>query len=98
MRLNSTEQCFFLLHPGFDEVHHRYTISFVRSVVNAIFSPLAVIGNVAVLSIINPTPWLRDPSNLLLACLAVSDMLVSVIVQPSYVAFRLHENHEGFVP
>jgi len=62
------------------------------------FSPLAVIGNVAVLSVINPTPWLRDPSNLLLACLAVSDMLVGVIVQPSYVAFRLHENHEGFVP
>lgn len=96
MRLNSTEQCFLILNPGFD---HRYTINFVRSVVNAIFSPLAVIaGHVAVLSIINPTPWLRDPSNLFLACLAVSDMLVGVIVQPSYVAFRLPENHEGFVP
>ena len=87
---------FLILNPGFD---HRYKINFVRSVVNAIFSPLALIaGHVAVLSIINPTPWFRDPSNLLQARPAVSAMLVGVIVQPCYVASRLHENHEGFVP
>ena len=95
MRLNSTEQCFFLLNPGFDEVHHRYTISFVRSVVNAIFHR----RRLSEMSLFFLSPWLRDPSNLLLPCqLAVSDMLVGVIVQLSYVAFRLHENHERFVP
>ena len=98
MSSNQTEKCFFLFNPDFDKVDYRYTTNFVTSVVNAVFSPLAVIGNFAVLFIIFRTPWLREPSNLLLACLAVSDMLVGVIVQPSYVAFRFGENHDGFVP
>lgn len=95
---NETERCFFLLNPDFDKIHYRYTTNFVTSVVNGIFSPVAVMGNFAVIFIIYRTPWLREPSNLFLECLAVCDMLVGVIVQPSYVAFRLGENYDGFVP
>ena len=98
MSPNQTEQCFFLCNPDFDKVHYRYTTNFATSVVNGIFSPVAVIGNFAVLFIIYRTPWLREPSNLLLRCLAISDMLVGIIVQPSYVTFRLGENRDGFVP
>lgn len=95
---NETERCFFLPNPDFDKIHYRYTTNFVTSVVNGIFSPVAVMGNFAVIFIIYRTPWLRELSNLFLGCLAVCDMLVGVIVQPSYVAFRLGENYDGFVP
>ena len=98
MDVNYTEECFFLVNPDFDKVHNRYTTNFITSIINGIFSPVAVVGNFAVLFIIFRTAWLREPSNLLLGCLAVCDMLVGVLVQPSYVSFRLSENHANFVP
>ena len=98
MEANYTEECFFLVNPDFDKVHYRYRTNFITSIVNGISSPVAVVGNFAVLFIIFRTAWLREPSNLLLGCLAVCDMLVGVIVQPSYVSFRLSENRDSFVP
>ena len=97
MDVNQSEECFFLVNPDFDKVHYRYTTNFVTGVINGIFSPVAVIGNIAVLFIIYRTAWLREPSNLLLGCLGVCDLLVGVIVQPSYVSFRLSENRDHFV-
>lgn len=98
MDMNQSEECFFLVNPDFDKVHYRYTTNFITSIINGIFSPVAFIGNFAVLFIIFRTAWLREPSNLLLGCLAVCDMLVGIIVQPSYVSFRLSENRDNFVP
>ena len=98
MGVNHSEECFFLVNPDFDKVHNRYTTNFITGIINSIFSPVAVIGNFAVLFIIFRTAWLREPSSLLLGCLAVCDMLVGVIVQPSYVSFRLSENRDNFVP
>lgn len=98
MEVNHSEECFFLVSPDFDKVHNRYTTNFITSVINGIFSPVAVIGNFAVLFIIFRTAWLREPSNILLGCLALCDMLVGVIVQPSYVSFRISENRDNFVP
>lgn len=98
MAVNHSVKCFFLFNPDFDKVHYRYNTNFVTGIINGIFSPVAVIGNFAVLFIICRTAWLREPSNLLLGCLAVCDMLVGVIVQPSYVSFRLSENRDHFVP
>lgn len=98
MDLNRSVECFFLLNPNFDKVDYRYTTNFVTCIINGIFSPVAVIGNFTILFIICRTPWLREPSNLLLGCLAACDMLVGVIVQPSFVSFRLSENRDHFVP
>lgn len=98
MDMNYSDECFFLVNPDFDKVHYRYTTNFITSIINGFFCPVAVIGNFAVLFIIFRTAWLREPSNLLLGCLAVCDMLVGVIVQPSYVSFRLSENRDNFVP
>lgn len=98
MAVNQSEDCFFLVSPDFDKVYYRYTTNFVTSIINGIFSPVAVIGNFVILLTIFRTASLREPSNLLLGCLAVCDMLVGIIVQPSYVSFRLSENQDHFVP
>ena len=81
--------CFHLPDPFFQQAHLRYISNLITSVLNAFFAPFAVIANVLV--------SLRSPSCLLIACLAFSDILVSGIVQPSYIAYRLGEIHQGNV-
>ena len=98
MGLNQSEECFFLVDPEFHNVQYRYSTNFATSIISGIFSPVAVTANFVVLYVIFRAAWLRDPSNLLLACLAACDMLIGVIVQPSYVSFRLSENRDHFVP
>ena len=92
------ESCFFLPDPKFDKVPGRYTTNLVTGVLNALLSPCAVVANSLIVIVIIKKPSLRSPLNLLLGCLAVSDLLVGLFVQPSYVAFRLGENQHKFVP
>ena len=94
----SKESCFFLPDPKFDKVPGRYTTNLVTGVLNALLSPCAVVANSLIVIVIIKKPSLRSPLNLLLGCLAVSDLLVGLFVQPSYVAFRLGENQHKFVP
>ena len=96
--MNMTQDCFFLPNPAFEKVTDRQTTNLITSILNGIFSHVAVFGNFAVLFILWRATWLRDPSSFLLGCLAICDMLVGVVVQPSYVSFRLSENRHNFVP
>lgn len=70
----------------------------MTGVVNAVLSPFAVAANLLIVFVIYRKISLQTSSNLLLGCLAVSDFLVGLVVQPSYVAYRLLENQSGFVP
>lgn len=90
--------CFHLPDPFFQHVQHRYQSNLITGVINAIFAPFSATANSLVFLAIVLSPSLRSaPSCLLIACLALSDFLVSVIVQPSYVAYRLNENLHGYV-
>ena len=92
------ESCFFLLDPKFHKVHDRYATNLLTGVLNAVLSPCAIIANLLIVLVIIKKVSLRSPLNLLLGCLAVSDFLVGLFVQPSYVAFRLGENQHKIVP
>ena len=81
--------CFHLPDPNFDEFYHRRTDNLVTAAMNAILSPFAVAANFLMVFIICKTSSLHSPSNLLLACLAISDIFVGLVLQPSYVAYRL---------
>ncbi|XP_068712224.1 adenosine receptor A2b-like [Montipora foliosa] len=89
--------CFHLPDPFFQQAHLRYISNLITSALNAFFAPFAVIANVLVCFAIIVNLSLRSPSCLLIACLAFSDILVSGIVQPSYIAYRLGEIHQGYV-
>ena len=66
------------------------TIVIINCVLNIPLMLISIIGNTLVLAAILRTPWLRSPSTTLLCSLAVSDLLVGLVVQPTYTAgFRL---------
>lgn len=91
--------CLLILpDPEFDKVADRYATNLLTGVVNAVLSPFAVVTNFFIVLVITRSASLRTPLNMLLGCLALSDFLVGLVVQPSYVAFRLTENKHMFVP
>ena len=95
---SKSSNCYHLLDPEFDEASQRWTSNLVTAVINAVLSPFAVVANFLITFVIYRKVGLQTPSNLLLGSLAVSDILVGLLVQPGYVAYRLVENQNGFVP
>lgn len=90
-------KCFFLPNPAFEKVQFRFTNNLITALINVVFAPFAVVSNFLILFLLRRYPQLRNPSNILLGCLAFSDLCVGLIVQPSYVIFRLKENEYHFV-
>ncbi|XP_031573076.1 melanocyte-stimulating hormone receptor-like [Actinia tenebrosa] len=94
----SDEECFFLPDAEFEKIYLRYKSNLITAIINAVFAPVAVAANLVVAFVIFRSPHLRRPSTFLLGCLAICDLLVGLLEQPSYVAFRLLENHINYVP
>lgn len=90
--------CHFLPLPDFNLIDERHSSNAATAVINAAMMPVAIVGNFLIIMAIYKIPVLQCPSNILLACLAFSDLLVGVIVQPLFVAFRLMENNLRYVP
>ncbi|XP_074612117.1 melanocyte-stimulating hormone receptor-like [Acropora palmata] len=97
-RFDSPGECFHLPDAKFEVFHQRAQTNLVTGVVNAVLSPFAVVANILIVFVISSRASLQSPSNILFACLAISDLQVGILVQPSYVAYRLLENAHGFVP
>ena len=66
-----------------------YAVTLSSSLIIAISSPVAVVGNALVLAAIWRNPSLRTPSYILLAGLAFTDLCTGLITQPFYVAQAL---------
>lgn len=92
------EECFVLPDPVYNEVMARHTSNLITASINALCSPIAVLANLLVVFVIARSTTLHTPSNVLLASLAFSDLMVGLVVQPCYVVFRLQENISHFVP
>lgn len=92
------EVCSVLPDPNYNMVMARHESNLIRAAINGFCSPLAVIANFLVVFVFTRNSALHTPPNVLLACLALSDLLVGLLVQPCYVVFRLLENIRHFVP
>ena len=66
-----------------------YAVTISTSVIIAILSPVAVVGNALVMAAIWRNPSLRTPSYILLCGLAFTDLCTGLITQPFYVAAEL---------
>ena len=96
----SSSTCFHLPEPSFHLVSERFSVNVITAIVNIISSPFAVASNLLIIISINifSNRYLRTPSILFIACLALSDVLVGLLVQPGYITFRLMENRARSVP
>ena len=65
-----------------------YTITYIVAIlINIITSPLTVLLNVLVIMAVIRRPSLQSYPNILLACLAATDVLTGLISQPSFILF-----------
>ena len=94
----SSSNCFHLPDPDFRHASQRFTINLITAIITILTAPLAVITNGVVVIAIFGCSRLRTPSNLLIGCLAVSDILIGLTAQPGYITYRLMENQLRSVP
>lgn len=85
--------CIFVKVMDFsmEETRLVYMSNVMTCILNAFFAIPAVVGNVLVLFAIWKTQLSRSPSNILLSTLAFADFQVGLIVQTSFVAYKLTE-------
>ena len=90
--------CYHLPDPTFHQATQRYTMNLVTAIINIVTAPFAVTVNSLVVIAIVSCNRLRTPSNLFIACLALSDVFVGLTAQPGYIIYRLMENQRRSVP
>ena len=65
-------------------------VSYIITIIfNSITCPITVALNLLVIMAVKRRPRLQSYSNILLACLAVTDALTGLLVQPTYVIWRI---------
>lgn len=94
----SLDECFVLPDPADEKLMTRHASNLITATINAVCSPFAVVANFLVVLVIARKVAPHTPSNVLLASLACSDLMVGMLVQPCYVVFRLYENISYLVP
>ena len=94
----SLDECFVLPDPVDEKLMTRHASNLITATINAVCSPFAVVANFLVVLVIARKAAPHTPSNVLLASLACSDLMVGMVVQPCYVVFRLYENISHLVP
>ena len=87
---NDTVTCYFLpvhLH----QTRGALVANIITAVLNSFLSVTAICGNAFVISVIWRREFLHVPSNILLCCLAISDLVVGLISQPAFVIYKVAE-------
>ena len=65
-----------------------YIFTVGNIIINSIACPFTVLLNVLVIMAVKKRPSLQSNSNILLACLAVTDLLTGLVAQPSFVIWK----------
>ena len=81
-RLSEYEK--FPLFPNTDSVEMQ-SILVILSIINSVMALLAIFGNTLILAAVWKNPSLRSPSYVLISVLALSDLRVGLILQPTFV-------------
>ncbi|KAL9953351.1 hypothetical protein ACROYT_G040755 [Oculina patagonica] len=65
--------------------------SIINVIINCITCPLTVLLNVLVIMAVKRRPRLQSNTNILLACLAATDVLTGLVTQPSFLLYKTFE-------
>ncbi|XP_078375900.1 trace amine-associated receptor 2-like [Oculina patagonica] len=63
----------------------------INIIINSIACPLTVLLNVLVIMAVKRRPRLQSNANILLACLAATDVLTGLTVQPSFILWTVYD-------
>ena len=63
----------------------------ITIILNSITCPFTVALNVLVIMAVKRRPRLQSYANILLACLAVTDALTGLLVQPTFIIWRIFQ-------
>ena len=67
-------------------------VSYIITIIfNSITCPFTVLLNALVIMAVKRRPRLQSYNNILLACLAVTDALTGLLVQPSFVSWKIFQ-------
>ena len=69
-------------------VQVNYILTVGHIIINGIACPFTVLLNVLVILVVKRRPSLQSNTNILLSCLAVTDLLTGLIAQPSFVVWK----------
>ncbi|KAL9974793.1 hypothetical protein ACROYT_G011877 [Oculina patagonica] len=94
--MNKTHLSCSFLDINLDQTKETQTANILVCILNSVFSLVTLIGNSVILHVIRKTRELHSPSFILLFCLAASDLLVGLICQPSFVAYKIAELGNNF--
>lgn len=89
------KSCYFL-EINLDLPYYVYFTNIATSVVNGLSSVVAVTANALVLVVLWRNHALHTAGNVLLGCLAFSDVIVGLISQPAYIVSRVCEIRGDF--
>ncbi|XP_078377721.1 uncharacterized protein LOC144660866 [Oculina patagonica] len=62
----------------------------ITVIINSITCPLTVLLNVLVIMAVKRRPRLQSNTNILLACLATTDVFTGLVVQPSFIVWKIY--------
>ena len=94
--MNETSKTCFFLVVNVDKAKELFIANIITCILNSLFSLLTFAGNFVTVYAIRKNQDLHSPSFMLLCCLALSDLLVGAICQPSFVAFKIAELGDDF--
>ena len=94
--MNGTHLICSFLDVNLEQTKETFIASVLTCILNAVFSLITFVGNFIILNVIWKTQELHSPSFILLFCLATSDLLVGLICQPFFVAYKIAELANNF--
>lgn len=94
-KANNTTKCFFLTDIQLSHEGSVFIAEIICCAINSVFSLVATLCNILVILVICKTPALHSPSNILICCLAGSDLVIGLLAQPMLVTYKIAEFKEG---
>ncbi|XP_078353582.1 melanocyte-stimulating hormone receptor-like [Oculina patagonica] len=88
---NNTTKCFFLTDVQLSHEGGIFIAEIICCAINSVLSLVATLWNILVILVIWKTPALHSPSNILICCLAGSDLVIGLLAQPMLVTYKIAE-------
>ena len=90
--MNKTgKACLYFSGISFDKAEELFVTNILTCTLNLLFGVVTFVANSTILLAIKKTHDLHTPSFVLLGSLATSDLLVGLVCQPLFVAFKIAE-------